>query len=175
MTASPLETARVNWIWTPVGSEMIGWIWPTKRHQAHNSLFIGHNVNLTVRIHNPNREKENRVMNSSVQRWQTGHDSLSTIKRKRSELMSVQRWLTRQNQLGVTRLRVLPFRGGELDIMAKRVVPIDWTVQRWWTGQAGQERVFYIGEYDLIINSVGKLAFLGESFEEIVRCIMLTW
>jgi len=45
LAASPLGAASVNWIWAPVGSEVI-WTWSTNRHQAHNSLFRGSCINL---------------------------------------------------------------------------------------------------------------------------------
>jgi len=37
-------------------------------------------VNMTVRTPSPDEGKENKVMDSSVQRWLTGLDSLSTIR-----------------------------------------------------------------------------------------------
>jgi len=58
-------------------------------------------------------------MDSSVQRWLTGHDSLSTIKEKRSRHLSVQRWYE-HNRLGVTRHRIMSFRGDELDMTARK-------------------------------------------------------
>jgi len=41
LTASLQETAKVDQIWAPVGSEVNDWTWPTKRHQVHNPLFRG--------------------------------------------------------------------------------------------------------------------------------------
>jgi len=37
---------------------------------------------MTARTPSPDGGKENKVMDSSVQRWFTGHDSLSTVKRR---------------------------------------------------------------------------------------------
>ena len=37
-------------------------------------------VNMTGRTPSPDEEEENKVMDSSIQRWLTGLDSLSTIK-----------------------------------------------------------------------------------------------
>ena len=41
LAASQQGTAKVNWIWAPVGSEVTDWTWLTKRHQAHNLPFKG--------------------------------------------------------------------------------------------------------------------------------------
>ena len=64
---------------------------PTKRHQARNSLFRGNRINMTVRTFGPDGGKENKVMDSFVQRWLIGRDSWSAIKKKRSKYPPVQR------------------------------------------------------------------------------------
>ena len=69
----------MDWVWAPIGSEVL------TRHDQLRDIRLSIRYSevysqMTARTPGPDEGKENKVMDSSVQRWLTGLDSLSTIR-----------------------------------------------------------------------------------------------